>query len=71
MAKDEGVLIAIDSDAHSTQEFGNLHYGVGQARRGWITRSDVLNTRSLGDLMPLLRRPLGERLVGRNAAVVT
>jgi DNA polymerase (family X) len=55
MAKDEGVLIAIDSDAHSTQEFANLRYGVGQARRGWVTRNDVLNARPLRDLMPLLR----------------
>ena len=70
MAKDEGVLIAIDSDAHSTQDFANLRYGVGQARRGWITRRDVLNTRSLGDLMPQLRRSSGERLAGRTALAV-
>lgn len=72
MAKDEGVLIAINSDAHSTQEFADLRYGVGQARRGWITRSDALNTRSLRDLMPLWRRPQAmKRLAGRTAPVVT
>lgn len=29
----------------------------GQARRGWLTRDDVLNTRPLARLMPLLNRP--------------
>jgi hypothetical protein len=59
MCKDEGVLIAIDSDAHSTRDLANLRYGVGQARRGWLTRDDVLNTRPLTQLVALLRRPGG------------
>jgi DNA polymerase (family 10) len=56
MAKDEGVLVAISSDAHGTLDFANLRYGVGQARRGWLERQDVLNTRSLRALEPLLAR---------------
>ncbi|MGE5088548.1 MAG: DNA polymerase/3'-5' exonuclease PolX [Candidatus Levyibacteriota bacterium] len=56
MCKDEGVLVAIDSDAHRTQEYANLRYGIGQARRGWLARDDVLNTRPLSKLLPLLRR---------------
>ncbi|MCX7897420.1 MAG: DNA polymerase/3'-5' exonuclease PolX [Rhodocyclaceae bacterium] len=56
MAKDEGVLVAIDSDAHSRADFANLRYGVGQARRGWLEAQDVLNTRSLAELLPLLAR---------------
>jgi DNA polymerase (family 10) len=56
MAKQEGVHIAIDSDAHSVLDFENLRFGVGQARRGWLEASDVLNTRSLHALRPLLRR---------------
>ncbi|MGE5241146.1 MAG: DNA polymerase/3'-5' exonuclease PolX [Bacteroidota bacterium] len=55
MARDEGVLVAISSDAHSTQDFDNLLYGVGQARRGWLERKDVLNTRSLTELRRLLK----------------
>ena len=55
MAKDEGVLVAISSDAHRTQDFDNLIYGVGQARRGWLEAKDVLNTRPLGQLRTLLR----------------
>ena len=55
MARDEGVLVAISSDAHSTQDFDNLLYGVGQARRGWLERKDVLNTRGLTELRRLLK----------------
>jgi DNA polymerase (family 10) len=58
MAKAEGVLVAINSDAHSRLEFGNLRYGIGQARRGWLEKADVLNTRSLAELRPLLGRTL-------------
>lgn len=55
MAKDEGVLVAINSDAHSIQQFDNLKYGVGQARRGWLEKGDVVNTRPLAELQRLLR----------------
>ena len=58
MAKEEGVLVAISTDAHSTQDLDNLIYGVGQARRGWLTRDDVLNTRPLKMLRPLLQRKI-------------
>jgi DNA polymerase (family 10) len=54
MAKDEGARVAIDSDAHAPHEFDNLVHGVGQARRGWLERSDVLNTRSLDELLAWL-----------------
>jgi len=57
MAKDEGVLVAIDSDAHSTLQFDGLRFGVGQARRGWLEKSDVLNTRSLKELRRMLAAP--------------
>jgi DNA polymerase (family 10) len=56
MAKDEGVLVSINSDAHSRLEFANLRHGVGQARRGWLEKMDVLNTRTLAELRPLLAR---------------
>lgn len=58
MAKEEGVLVSINSDAHSVLDFGNLRYGVGQARRGWLEKSDVLNARSLRALRPLLKRTM-------------
>jgi DNA polymerase (family 10) len=58
MARDEGVLVAINSDAHAVHEFENLVYGVGQARRGWLGRKDVLNTRPLKALRALLRKTM-------------
>lgn len=58
MARDEEVLVAINSDAHGIRDFDNLLYGVGQARRGWLEKKDVLNTRSLKLLRPLLRRTI-------------
>lgn len=58
MAKEEGVLVSINSDAHSTFDFSNLKYGVGQARRGWLEKDDVLNTRPLAALRRLLKATL-------------
>jgi DNA polymerase (family 10) len=59
MAREEGVLVALDTDAHSTFDFAHLKYGVGQARRAWLEAKDVLNTRSLKELRPLLARTMG------------
>ncbi len=56
MAKDEGVLVSVNSDAHSALEFDNLKFGIGQARRGWLEKGDVLNTRGLPEVKRLLRR---------------
>ena len=56
MAKEEGVLVAISSDAHTTLDLENLRFGVGQARRGWLEKTDVLNTRSLSELRKLIAR---------------
>lgn len=58
MAKGEGVLISINSDAHSVYDFANLRFGVGQARRGWLEKSDVLNTRPLKELRQLINRTM-------------
>ena len=58
MAKDEGVLVCINSDAHSVSEFDNLRYGVGQARRGWLEKNDVLNTRGLAEVRKLIGRTM-------------
>jgi len=53
-AKEEGVLLAVNSDAHSRFDFDHLRWGVLQARRGWLEKKDVLNTRSLPELRTLL-----------------
>jgi DNA polymerase (family 10) len=57
-AKEEGVMVSINSDAHSVLDFEHLRYGVGQARRGWLERKDVLNARPLRELRPLLKRTM-------------
>ncbi|HEU4924775.1 MAG TPA: hypothetical protein VFT23_17075 [Burkholderiales bacterium] len=54
MAKDEGVIVAIGSDAHSTDGLDMLRYGVGQARRGWLEKKDVLNAQPLAILRRLI-----------------
>ena len=59
MAKDEGVRVSIGSDAHGVDGFEVLRYGVGQARRGWLEKKDVLNARPLAELRRWLARPTG------------
>ncbi len=59
LAKSEGVLVSIDSDAHRPEDFAGLAYGVQQARRGWLERRDVLNTRPLAELRRLLQKVHG------------
>jgi len=56
LAREEGARVAISSDAHSVHEFAFLRYGVGQARRGWLERGDVINTLSVTALRKWLRR---------------
>ncbi len=58
-AKAEGVLVAVNSDAHSVNSFDHLRYGVGQARRGWLEKQDVINTRSLAEVKKLLKKTMG------------
>lgn len=48
-----GVSIIIDSDAHRTRTLANMRWGVATARRAWLTREDVLNTRPLAELRKL------------------
>jgi DNA polymerase (family X) len=56
MAKEAGIKIAINTDAHSTRELEFMAAGVNQARRGWLTKADVLNSLRLAELKSQLRR---------------
>ncbi|TXT57051.1 MAG: DNA polymerase/3'-5' exonuclease PolX [Candidatus Thorarchaeota archaeon] len=49
-----GLKIAINSDAHKIHEIDYMKFGVFQARRGWVTKDDVLNTMSLKSLQKWL-----------------
>ena len=55
-ARDAGVTFAIDSDAHSVSDLGNMPYGTGTAQRGWLTPDDVINTWPLDRLRAFLRK---------------
>jgi DNA polymerase (family 10) len=48
-----GVLMSIDSDAHAPEHFSVLKFGIAQARRGWASKDDILNT---SPLRAMLRR---------------
>jgi DNA polymerase (family 10) len=54
MAKEMGVKVSINTDAHSTNDLNFIRFGIAQARRGWLEPSDVINTRGLDDLLNLL-----------------
>lgn len=58
VAKAQGVLVSINSDAHSVNDFDYLAFGVAQARRGWLEKDNVLNTRSLAQLRKLLKQTM-------------
>lgn len=55
-AKSKGVKMAVSTDAHSVNAFQYMRFGIDQARRGWLTPDDVINTRPLVDLRKLLKR---------------
>ncbi len=55
-AKSKGVKLAISTDAHSVNHYQYIRFGIDQARRGWLTADDVINTRPLADLRKLLKR---------------
>ena len=55
-AAEAGVLVLVDSDAHSARNFDLLRYGIATARRAWLTPEQVANTRSWADFAPLRKR---------------
>ncbi len=50
-----GVKISIDSDSHDISHFSSLEIGIGQARRGWAEKRDVINTKDWEDMLKLLK----------------
>jgi DNA polymerase (family X) len=55
-AKELGVMLVVDTDAHAPVNFENIRYGVAMARRAWAEAADVLNTRSFASLRSWLTR---------------
>ncbi len=56
LAREMGVPLVIDTDAHAPAHFGLMKFGVATARRGWCIPNDVLNTLPLKGLLAGLRR---------------
>lgn len=54
LAKQHGCKITVNTDAHSTEELGQMRFGITQLRRAWLGASDVLNT--MLDAASLLER---------------
>jgi DNA polymerase (family 10) len=55
-ARAGGAMISIGADAHSIPGIGNVEFGVGMARKGWLGPDDILNTRSVEDFTAYARR---------------
>jgi len=55
-AKNKGVLISINPDAHRIEGIDDIRYGVGIARKGWLTKKDVLNCLTAEELINFARR---------------
>jgi DNA polymerase (family 10) len=56
VAAEAGVKIAVTSDAHQISALGYVEYGIAQARRAWLTKEQVLNTRTWPQLKKLRKK---------------
>jgi DNA polymerase (family 10) len=54
-ARDKGIRFVISTDSHAIHHLEHMRYAVGQARRGWLTAADVLNTRDAAGFLAALR----------------
>jgi DNA polymerase (family X) len=50
-ARERGIRFVVSTDAHAVGELGNVRYGIPIARRGWVRRDEVLNTRSAAEFV--------------------
>ncbi len=57
-AKKMGIKMVINTDAHEKSNLYDMEFGVQNARRGWIEKKDVINTKNLKDLKQILSRKL-------------
>lgn len=65
VASEAGVMITIGTDTHVISELDYMIYGLGTARRGWLTKKNVLNTRTAAQLISVLHER--SRASGANA----
>ena len=55
LAGEAGVKIAVNTDAHQLSALEHIEMGVAQARRAWLTKDQVLNTRTWPQIKKLLK----------------
>jgi DNA polymerase (family 10) len=60
LAKEKGVKCVINPDAHRTERLQELWFGIGVARKGWLTKADVMNCLPLGKIESELERKRGK-----------
>lgn len=60
-AKEKGVMISINPDAHAAEGLHEMFYGLAVARKGWQEKDDVLNTRSVAEVRELFGRMRHEK----------
>ncbi|RYD20353.1 MAG: DNA polymerase/3'-5' exonuclease PolX [Verrucomicrobiaceae bacterium] len=60
-ARDKGVLCSINPDAHSTMGLHHLGLGVRLARKGWLRKEDIFNTRPVAEVEKFLKTPKAKR----------
>ena len=56
LAAEAGVKICLNTDAHRIRTLENMRYGIATARRAWLTKAQVANTRPWGEFRKLLKR---------------
>ncbi len=59
-ARDKGMKIPIDPDAHTLEGLDDMRYGIGIARKGWLSAADVLNTMEVGTLLDFFKFQRGQ-----------
>ncbi len=55
-AKEKGVMLTIEPDAHRVEGIDDICYGIGVARKGWLEAKDVLNSSNIDRLNEFLRK---------------
>ena len=55
LAKQYGCKIVVNTDAHSTEQLEQMHFGITQLRRAWLTAADILNTLPAAEFLARLR----------------
>jgi DNA polymerase (family 10) len=55
-ARDRGVMISIGADAHNVAGIGNVEFGIGIARKGWLGPEDILNVKTVDEFVAFARK---------------